>query len=92
MDLGFIVTLRKADGTTLKTYGVWGTKESADREPAFPSAAYGEDKPLYVPGTLKRAPEPGDTIAVGATTWSVSTVEEYKPATVALAYKVGVTG
>jgi hypothetical protein len=85
--MGFQVTLSKTDGTVAKTFGIWGKNEKVTVDSGI-SQVYGEKKTLYLSATGKRAPEVGDTIILDGANWSVDNVEQYKPAKVAVAYKL----
>jgi hypothetical protein len=89
-EMGFRVTLEKADGNNAKSYAVWGKNEKKDVQSSI-SQVTGDQKILYIAGGIKKIPEVGDSIVLKTSNWSVDLVEVYQPADIVIAYKVTVS-
>ena len=87
---GIPVTLQKASGSSLKTYGVWGSVEKHELAPSV-SQTVGEMKVIFVCGNLKKLPEINDNIVLGTASWSIKQIVPIQPALTVLAYKLTVT-
>jgi hypothetical protein len=89
--LGFQVTVTKVvngeEGTVMKAWGCWDINDKLNL-PQVSSNITGNQKQIYIAGTLKQAPVPGDLIKQGQDVWSVVEAEAYKPAALILAYRV----
>ena len=90
-DLGFQVTVVKVvngvEGTVMKAYGCWDINTKLNLAQGS-SNITGNQKQIYIAGTLKQAPVPGDLVKQGSDTWSIVEAEAYKPSTLILAYRV----
>ena len=89
--LGFQVSVTKVvngeEQSTMKAWGCWDINDKLNLAQG-PSNLTGNQKQIYIAGTLKQAPVPGDLIKQGSDVWSVVEAEAYKPAALILAYRV----
>lgn len=85
--IGFQITLVKADDSKAKSYAVWDSNSKGDL--ALGAAKItGNKKQIYIAGSIKKVPVPGDVLQQGIDLWSITEVEAYKPTNVVLVYRV----
>lgn len=82
---GMPVKILKHSGTTISTYGVWGKNETTDVVEAASALVTVAIKKLYIPN-IKVAPELGDMVVVGKTTYTIFSFETYQGDDTAVAY------
>ena len=89
--LGFQASITKVvngeEQSTMKAWACWDINDKLNLAQG-PSNLTGNQKQIYIAGTLKQAPVPGDLIKQGSDVWSVVEAEAYKPASLILAYRV----
>jgi hypothetical protein len=87
---GMSITMTKANGSSIKTYGVFDEdKKSSDttNSLSFTSPMTVGTVVCYIAATAK-APEVGDNLTGNNRSYNITGVEAYRPANVVIAYKL----
>lgn len=89
--LGFPISVTRNGSVVGKGNGVV-TPSKADKQEGVTSASLLQiaNKTIYFTANQKFEPQVGDLLVSKIGQWSVTSVEDYKPATVTIAWKLGV--